>query len=98
MAISLYLFDDRQAQGWAPLSLTRPCGELLHGCLTARQRAEMIFGAKCKGHISRTALIGYDEPGAPPAIAPEDISSSGIRILISSRALFALDTLMIVVL
>ena len=89
MAISLYLFDDGQARGWAPLSLTRPCGELLHGCLTARQRAELIFGAKCRAHISRTALIGYDEPGAPPVIVPEGIVSSGTRILISSRAVLA---------
>ena len=86
MAISLYLFDDRRARAWAPHSLTRPCGELLHGCLTARQRAELIFGVKCRGHISRTALIGFDEPGAPPAIARDDIASSGTRILISSRA------------
>ncbi len=89
MAISLYLFDDGQARGWAPLSLTRPCGELLHGCLTARQRAELIFGAKCRAHISRTALIGFDEPGAPPVIVPEGIVSSGTRILISSRAVLA---------
>jgi len=89
VGISLYLFDDRQAQGWAPLSLTRPCGELLHGCLTARQRAELIFGAKCRAHISRTALIGFDEPGAPPVIVPEGIVSSGTRILISSRAVLA---------
>jgi len=89
VAISLYLFDDGQARGWAPLSLTRPCGELLHGCLTARQRAELIFGAKCRAHISRTALIGFDEPGAPPVIVPEGIVSSGTRILISSRAVLA---------
>ena len=89
MGISLYLFDDRQAQGWAPLSLTRPCGELLHGCLTARQRAELIFGTKCRAHISRTALVGFDEPGAPPVIAREGIASSGTRILISSRAVLA---------
>lgn len=84
--VSLYLFDDRRARRWAPLSLTRPVGELLHGCLTLRERAEHTFGAPCKGHVSRTALIGFDEPGAAPAITPDDVSQTGMRILLSSRA------------
>lgn len=83
---SLYLFDDRRARRWAPLSLTRPVGELLHGCMTLRTRAEHVFGATCQGHVSRTALIGFDEPGAAPAITPDDVSATGVRILLSSRA------------
>lgn len=89
MTASLYLFDDRQARTWAPLSLTRPAGELLHGCITLRERAELVFGAECKGHVSRAALIGFDEPGAAPAIGPEDMTASGTRILLSSRAILA---------
>lgn len=83
---ALYLFDDKRARRWAPLSLTRPVGELLHGCLTLRERAEHIFGAECEGHVSRTALIGFDEPGAAPGITPNDIATTGTRILLSSRA------------
>ena len=83
---SLYLFDDQRARRWAPLSLTRPVGELLHGCLTLRERAEHVFGAECKGHVSRTALFGFDEPGAAPGITPDDIAATGTRILLSSRA------------
>lgn len=82
----LYLFDDRRARRWAPLSLTRPVGELLHGCMTLRERAERVFGATCAGHVSRTALIGFDEPGAAVAIAPDDVARTGTRILLSSRA------------
>ena len=84
--VSLYLFDDRRARRWAPLSLTRPVGELLHGCQSLRERAEHVFGAECRGHVSRTALIGFDEPGAAPAIRPDDVASEGTRILLSSRA------------
>ena len=93
MTTTLYLFDDRRARTWAPLSLTRPVGELLHGCLTLRRRAELVLGAECKGHVSRAALIGFEEPGAAPAIAPEDMTASGTRILLSSRAVLAFQEL-----
>jgi UDP-N-acetylglucosamine diphosphorylase/glucosamine-1-phosphate N-acetyltransferase len=81
----LFLFDDRRARRWAPFTLTRPAGELLFGCLTLRERAESAFGAPCEGHVSRRALAGYDEPGAPRAVRLEDIGTRGKRILLSSR-------------
>ena len=83
---ALYLFDDRRARRWAPFSLTRPIGELLHGCLTLRERAELVLQATCEGHVSRTALVGFEEPGAAPAIRLDDVRGSGPRILLTSRA------------
>jgi UDP-N-acetylglucosamine diphosphorylase/glucosamine-1-phosphate N-acetyltransferase len=61
-------------------------GELLHGCLTLRERAEHVFGAPCLGHVSRTALLGFDEPGAATAIPLDEVAEGGTRILLSSRA------------
>jgi len=84
--VRLYLFDDRQARRWAPLTLTRPVGELLYGCLTQRTRAEHAFGTPCLGHITRSALVGFDEPGAAPGLTLDDVVGSGTRILLSSRA------------
>lgn len=85
----LFLFDDGRARRWAPFTLTRPAGELLHGCLTLRERVEHVIGAPCAGHLTRRALIGYDEPGAAPAIALDELGTQGVRVLVSSRA--ALD-------
>jgi UDP-N-acetylglucosamine diphosphorylase/glucosamine-1-phosphate N-acetyltransferase len=82
----LYLFDDRRARRWDPFTLTRPVGEMLHGCLTLRGRAEHVLGLSCAAHLSRTALIGFDEPGAPPAIALDDLPADEHRVLLSSRA------------
>ncbi len=90
MAVRLFLFDDRRARRWAPFTLTRPVGELLYGCLTLRERAERAFGARCEGHVSRAALLGFDEPGAAPTVALEDIGTEGTRVLLSSRAAPAL--------
>lgn len=84
--LSLYLFDDRRARGWAPLTLTRPAAELLFGCLTMRQRAERVFGAPCLGHLSRQALEGFDEPGAAPVVTRDEVVAEGTRIFLSSRA------------
>jgi UDP-N-acetylglucosamine diphosphorylase/glucosamine-1-phosphate N-acetyltransferase len=81
----LFLFDDRRARRWAPFTLTRPAGELLFGCMTLRERAEHAFRTPCEGHLSRRALTGFDEPGAPPTVRAEDIGTSGTRILLSSR-------------
>jgi UDP-N-acetylglucosamine diphosphorylase/glucosamine-1-phosphate N-acetyltransferase len=81
----LYLFDDRRARRWAPFTLTRPVGELLFGCLTLRERAEHAFGTPCVGHLTRKALRGFDEPGAAPTVALEDVGTEGTRILLSSR-------------
>ena len=82
---NLYLFEDRRARRWAPFSLTRPAGELLFGCLTLRERAEHIFGMKCQGHLSRPALVGFDEPDSAPTISLDEISEGTRQIIISSR-------------
>jgi len=84
--VRLLLFDDRGARGWAPFTLTRPAGELLYGTLTLRERAERVFGVACEGHVSRSALRGFDEPDAAPTVAMEDIGTEGTRVLLSSRA------------
>jgi UDP-N-acetylglucosamine diphosphorylase/glucosamine-1-phosphate N-acetyltransferase len=82
----LFLFDDGAARRWAPFTLTRPAGELLHGCMTLRERAERVFGTRCEGHLTRRALLGFDEPGAAPVVTLQDVGTRGRRILLSSRA------------
>jgi len=84
--LRLYLFDDRVARRWAPFTLTRPAGEVLFGCLPLRARAERVFGTTCLGHVTRSALAGFDEPGAAPTVALDDIGQEGTRVLLSSRA------------
>lgn len=84
--VSLYLFDDRTARRWAPMTLTRPAGELLHGCLTLRARAEHVLDTRCFGHLSRTDLEGFDEPGAAPVVSRSQVSSGGTRVFLCSRA------------
>ena len=85
MKAALYLFDDRRARRWAPFTLTRPVGELLHGCMTLRARSEHVLGLRCAAHLSRTALIGFDEPGSAPAIGLDDLPLDEDRVLLSSR-------------
>ena len=91
----LFIFDDRRARRWAPFTLTRPLGELLFGCLTLRERAEYVFGTRCEGHITRSALRGFDEPGGAPSVVFEGIGTEGVRILLSSRCAPELRTLKI---
>lgn len=86
MSGRFYLFDDRRARRWAPFTLTRPAGELLFGTETLRARSERILGLTCAGHLSRTALVGFDEEGAPPAVALEDVEVGTPMVLLSSRA------------
>ena len=88
---SLYLFDDRRGRRWAPMTLTRPVGELLFGCLTLRARAERAVGAPCLGHLSRSDLLRFDEPGAAPVVAYDEVVEEGTRIFLSSRAVLPLD-------
>jgi UDP-N-acetylglucosamine diphosphorylase/glucosamine-1-phosphate N-acetyltransferase len=88
MSATLYLFDDEVARAWDPFLLTRPAGELLFGALLLRERAEAFLRMPCAGHFSREALQGFSEPGAPPVLDPAGISSSGTRVLLSSRAVF----------
>lgn len=82
----LYLFDDGRARRWAPFSLTRPVGELLFGCMTFRKRLERVFGITCLGHLSRRALVGFDEADSAPGISLDDVAENGTRIILSSRA------------
>lgn len=89
MAARLFLFDDPVARDWLPFSLTRPAGELLFGTLTLRARAERAWGLTCEGHLAGEALLGFEEPGAPPCVAPEAIGTEGDRLLVSGR--FACD-------
>jgi UDP-N-acetylglucosamine diphosphorylase/glucosamine-1-phosphate N-acetyltransferase len=84
--IRLFLFDDARARAWAPFSLTRPIGQLLFGCMSLSGRAEHAFGVHCEGHVAGPELVGFDEPGSPPAIAAEEIGTEGTRVLLSSRA------------
>jgi UDP-N-acetylglucosamine diphosphorylase/glucosamine-1-phosphate N-acetyltransferase len=85
----LYLFDDRRARRWAPFTLTRPAGELLFGCLSLRARTERVLGLECSAHLSRRALVGFDEAGAAPVRGIEEVPP-GPSVLLSSRV--ALET------
>ncbi|MCG8455482.1 MAG: hypothetical protein MI919_04305, partial [Holophagales bacterium] len=38
------------------------------------------FGTSCEGHLTRSALAGFDEPGAAPTVTLEEIGSEGVRI------------------
>lgn len=91
--VRLFLFDEGRARRWAPFTLTRPAGELLFGCMTLKERAERVFGAKCEGHITRSALVGFDEPGAAHAVTLQDVGTRGRRILLSSRAAPSLESI-----
>ncbi len=82
----LYLFDDRRARRWAPFTLTRPAGEILFGCMTLRERAERVLGVPCAAHLSRHALVGFDEPGGALAIGVDELPLDTTRVLLSSRA------------
>ncbi len=82
----LYLFDDGAARAWTPFALTRPVGELLYGCSLLRQRWERWARTGCAGHLAAGALAGFQEPGSPSVIAPGDVPTDGIRLVVSSRA------------
>ncbi len=90
--MALILFDDERARAWAPLTLTRPAGELLFGCLTLRERAERFWGEPCLGHITDPRLKGFVEPGASAVLDPDARNSAlrpgeeTTRIFFSSRA------------
>jgi UDP-N-acetylglucosamine diphosphorylase/glucosamine-1-phosphate N-acetyltransferase len=84
--VRFYLFDDARARGWAPFTLTRPVGELRFGCLTQRERAERLLAARCSGHLSRSALVGFDEPDAAPVVDPSSVDAEATRVLLSSRS------------
>lgn len=81
----LYLYDDARARQWQPFALTRPAGELMLGAHTFRARAERLFGVRCAGHIGAPHLRGFEEPGAAPVVARDDIGTDAPRLFLSSR-------------
>ncbi|MFV1987154.1 MAG: putative sugar nucleotidyl transferase [Gemmatimonadota bacterium] len=87
MSHEAYIFDDRVADGFAPFALTRPCGELLYGRWSVRQRIERAVGARVRGHVTRNWLARYTEPGAPPVTDVTAISTDSPRLFWSSRAI-----------
>ena len=90
--MALVLFDDDRARAWLPLTLTRPAGELLFGCLTLRERTEHFWGEACVGHIADAGLQGFTEPGAAPVLeintldSAPDTGAGRAQILFLSRA------------
>jgi len=91
--LRLFVFDDRRARRWAPFTLTRPAGELMHGCFTLRERVERVMGVRCEAHVSRRALLGLDEADAPPTVSLDSIGTGGARVFVSSRAVLDLEEL-----
>ncbi len=85
----LVMFDDSTADGWAPMSLTRPCGELVFGRWTLRERVERVAGSRAGSHVARAWLRRYAEAGAPPCLGPEEAPAG--RAFWNSRAVPALD-------
>ena len=81
----LLLFDDPLARGWQPFALTRPAGELLFGTETLRARCERVLGIACEGHLVGRALLGFEEPGAPPCLVAAELRDDGDRLVVSSR-------------
>lgn len=83
---ALVLFDDERARQWSPFAEVRPVGELRFGASLLRERVESVSGRRCIGHLSGLGLLGWDEPGAPPVVAPETVSGAVHRLVWSSRA------------
>ncbi|HUG41415.1 MAG TPA: putative sugar nucleotidyl transferase [Longimicrobiales bacterium] len=83
MSPPLILFDDAIARRWRPFTLTRPAGELLFGARTLRARAEAALGLRCLGHASDPRVAEYDEPWAPPVLAPGALPDGAV--FLSSR-------------
>ena len=82
----LVVFDDERAVGWSPFSETRPVGELRFGAHLLRERIERSSRTRCVGHLSDPGLLGWDEPGAPPCIAPSEVQLERSRLYWLSRA------------
>lgn len=85
MQATLYVFDDRKARDWQPLSLTRPVGELLYGVFTMRARAERVLGLTCAGYLGCDGLAGFDEAGAPRVLT-EQPATDRARVFLCARA------------
>ncbi|MYC88153.1 MAG: hypothetical protein F4X22_07960 [Gemmatimonadales bacterium] len=72
---TLVMFDDERADGWAPFALTRPCGELVFGRWTLRERLERVARTRVAGHVTRPWLRRYAEPGAPRCLDADGLSA-----------------------
>ena len=83
------MFDDERAGGWAPFALTRPCGELVFGRWTLRERLERVAGTRVSGHVTRPWLRRYVEPGAPGCLDADRLSTP--CTVWNARAIPALD-------
>ena len=83
------MFDDERADGWAPFALTRPCGELVFGRWTLRERLERVAGVGVAGHVTRPWLRRYTEPEAPRCPDPNRLSAP--CTVWNARAVPALD-------
>ena len=81
----LFVFDDAEAREWLPFALTRPVGEMLFGTETLRARAERALGHACEGHLTRSALAGFEELDAPACVDGSEIGGEGGRLFLSSR-------------
>jgi UDP-N-acetylglucosamine diphosphorylase/glucosamine-1-phosphate N-acetyltransferase len=83
--VKLHLFDDREADGWAPFALSRPVSELRFGTLLLRERLERFAGRPADGLLTRPWLSAYGEAGAPPAATLRALPDDEDRLLLSSR-------------
>ncbi|MCY3600119.1 MAG: putative sugar nucleotidyl transferase [Gemmatimonadetes bacterium] len=72
---TLVMFDDERADGWAPFALTRPCGELVFGRWTLRERLERVARTRLAGHVTRPWLRRYAEPGAPRCLDADGLAT-----------------------
>ena len=83
------MFDDDIADRWTPFSLTRPCGELMFGRWTLRERLQRLAGVRVAGHVTRPWLRRYVEAGAPASLDPGRLPDGATYW--SSRAVPRLD-------
>lgn len=82
----LVVFDDERARHWSPFAESRPVGELRYGATLLRERIEVSSGSACAGHLCGPALLGWDEPDAPPCLSPDDVDPDRGRLYWLSRA------------
>jgi len=85
MTWKVLLADDSIARGWAPLSATRPVGEILFGTMLLRERIERAFGIPVTGYLPAPGLEGFSTPEAPPIIELDGASGEEGMVILSSR-------------
>jgi UDP-N-acetylglucosamine diphosphorylase/glucosamine-1-phosphate N-acetyltransferase len=73
----LILFDDLQAQRWAPFALTRPVGELLFGAEKLAERAGRVLGLDVVGYLTSKHLLEFSEAGAPSVLGLDRLPERG---------------------